>query len=103
MTGVVVAVENEDLLLSALEEDQHMTAEKEYLKKQQRLFKNWKKLLNGLKIQERLQREYGEKQIVELAVEEENGDNVQEENLEVYQEVNLDESEEQAGGGFMVD
>ncbi|UZJ56938.1 hypothetical protein CBS101457_006258 [Exobasidium rhododendri] len=62
MTGVVIAIENEEMLLEALEEDQHMTAEKEYLKKQERLFKNWKKLLNSLKIQERIQREYGEKQ-----------------------------------------
>jgi hypothetical protein len=62
MTGVVIASENEEMLLEALEEDQHVTAEKEYLKKQERLFKNWKKLLNSLKIQERIQREYGEKQ-----------------------------------------
>lgn len=108
LTGVVVAIENEDLLLSALEEDQHMTAEKEYLKKEERLFKNWKKLLNGLKIQERLQREYGEKQVVKSTVEETNGgsaaqEEYQDENFEVYQEATLEEAEEQPGGGFMVE
>lgn len=105
LTGVVVASENEDLLLAALEEDQHMTAEKEHIKKQERLFRNWKKLLNSLKIQARLQREYGEKLAGEQAVEE-HGDEEQlgeQEGLEAYRNVALDESAEQPAGGFVVD
>jgi xeroderma pigmentosum group C-complementing protein len=125
MTGVVVASENEEMLLEALEEDQYMTAEREYLKKQERLFKNWKKLLNTLKIQERVQREYGEKQQQqqqeqqdqqddagkgkeqnnELQREERAGDSHDDDALEAYRDAKevQDEEEEVGGGGFLLD
>lgn len=127
MVGVVVAIENEDMLVEALQEDQYITAEREHIKKQERLFKNWKKLLNSLKIQDRVQREYGEKQraVNEEAASERGGRSVkkksgkgdesaaQEErqgdggegDLEVYRDADLTnvENVEQPAGGFMVD
>lgn len=59
LTGIVVAEENSEAVLEAYWTSEHVQAEREVQKRQERLFKNWKKLLNALKIQERLRREYG--------------------------------------------
>jgi xeroderma pigmentosum group C-complementing protein len=60
LTGVVVAAENEDLVIDAWEIDQAEKAEKEQAKKEALVLSMWKKFFTGLRIVERMKREYGD-------------------------------------------
>ncbi|KAF2637542.1 Rad4-domain-containing protein [Massarina eburnea CBS 473.64] len=60
LTGVVVAAENEDLVIDAWEADQAEKAAKEADKKEKLVLGLWKKFFVGLRTVQRLKREYGD-------------------------------------------
>ncbi|KAF2656110.1 Rad4-domain-containing protein [Lophiostoma macrostomum CBS 122681] len=60
LTGVVVAAENEDMVIDAWEVEQAEKAKKEEDKRQKLVLGLWKKFYGGLRIVERMKREYGE-------------------------------------------
>ena len=60
LTGVVVAVENEDLLIDAWEVEEAEKARKEIEKREKLVLGLWKKFFSGLRIVERMRLEYGE-------------------------------------------
>ncbi|PVH98953.1 DNA repair protein rhp42 [Periconia macrospinosa] len=60
LTGVVVAAENEDLVIDAWEADQEQKAAKEADKKEKLILGMWKKFFVGLRTVHRLRREYGD-------------------------------------------
>ncbi len=66
LTGVVVAAENEDLLIDAWEAEEAKKAKKEADKREKLVLGLWKKFFSGLRIVERMRLEYGED--VELPV-----------------------------------
>jgi xeroderma pigmentosum group C-complementing protein len=66
LTGVVVAVENEDMVIDAWEADEAEKAKKEADKREKLVLSLWKKFMGGLRIVERMKAEYGEE--VELPV-----------------------------------
>ncbi|WVQ96321.1 hypothetical protein IAU59_003425 [Kwoniella sp. CBS 9459] len=59
INGIVVAAENETLVMDAYAESAAAAEEKERLKKEERALKRWAKLINGLRVRLRLQAEYG--------------------------------------------
>ena len=59
ISGIVVAAENEDTILEASWEAEHIAAEKEREKRQQAVLKRWTKLVQGLRIRQRMREEYG--------------------------------------------
>lgn len=60
ITGVVVALENEDMVIDAWEVEQAEKARKEAEKRELMVLKLWKKFMSGLRIVERMKAEYGE-------------------------------------------
>lgn len=60
LTGVVVAEENEDLVIDAWEADEVEKVKKEQAKKETIVLGLWKKFFVGLRIVERMKMEYGE-------------------------------------------
>ncbi|KAG8855729.1 hypothetical protein FRB96_006773 [Tulasnella sp. 330] len=58
LDGIVVASENEDALLQAYWETAQANEERERRKKQDRVVKRWQKLIHGLRVRERLMKEY---------------------------------------------
>lgn len=60
LTGVVVAAENEDMVIDAWEADELEKAKKEADKREKLVLGLWKKFLSGLRIVERMKAEYGE-------------------------------------------
>ncbi|KAA1469725.1 Rad4-domain-containing protein [Dentipellis sp. KUC8613] len=58
ISGVVVAAENEEALLEAYWEAEHDAAQKEQAKRQQNAIKRWTRLVQGLRIRQRLQEQY---------------------------------------------
>jgi len=60
LTGVVVAKENEDLVIDAWEAEEAERKRKEESKKEKLVLGLWRKFLLGLRIVERMKREYGE-------------------------------------------
>ncbi|KAG8958742.1 hypothetical protein FRC00_002338 [Tulasnella sp. 408] len=58
ITGIVVAEEESEVLLEAYWASEHAAEEKERQKKQERVFKRWQKLVKGLRIRQRLLKEY---------------------------------------------
>ncbi|KAG8896962.1 hypothetical protein FRC01_011545, partial [Tulasnella sp. 417] len=58
LTGIVVAEEESEALLEAYWASEHAAEEKERQKKQERVFKRWQKLVKGLRIRQRLLKEY---------------------------------------------
>ncbi|KAF1913427.1 Rad4 transglutaminase-like domain-containing protein [Ampelomyces quisqualis] len=60
LTGVVVAVENEDTVIDAWEIEEAEKARKEAEKREKLVLSLWKKFLSGLRIVERMKAEYGE-------------------------------------------
>uniref|UniRef100_UPI00398F2F5C DNA repair protein complementing XP-C cells isoform X2 n=1 Tax=Pristiophorus japonicus TaxID=55135 RepID=UPI00398F2F5C len=59
--GYIVCDEHEEILLAAHEEDEAETARKEQMKRQKRAMGNWKLLVKGLFIRERLKTRYSMK------------------------------------------
>lgn len=58
LTGIVIAAENESAFLEAYWEVTKDAEEKERLKKENRLLKQWAKFINGLRVKKRLQEQY---------------------------------------------
>lgn len=59
ITGVVVAVENEDKVIDAWEEEEEARKRKEDKKREELVLKTWRKFVMGLRILERVKEEYG--------------------------------------------
>ncbi|WVQ65333.1 uncharacterized protein L199_003509 [Kwoniella botswanensis] len=59
INGIVVAKENEELVMDAYAESAAAAEEKERMKKEEKALKRWAKLINGLRVRLRLQAEYG--------------------------------------------
>ncbi|ORX37184.1 hypothetical protein BD324DRAFT_579270 [Kockovaella imperatae] len=59
ITGIVVAKENERIVLDAYWESAAAAESRERVKKEERALKRWVKLINGLRVRARLQEEYG--------------------------------------------
>ncbi|KAI0288071.1 hypothetical protein BC826DRAFT_1107975 [Russula brevipes] len=65
ISGIVVATENEDIILEAscavkaYWEAEHAVAQKEQEKRQQAVLKRWAKLIQGLRIRQRMREQYG--------------------------------------------
>ena len=68
LTGVVVAQENEDAVIDAWEIDEAEKKKKEDDKREKLVLGMWRKLWTGLKIVERVKKEYGEGASVEAHV-----------------------------------
>jgi xeroderma pigmentosum group C-complementing protein len=60
LEGVVVAAENESLVTDAWLADEAEKASKEQAKREMRILTTWKRFLTGLRIVERMRREYGD-------------------------------------------
>lgn len=60
LTGIVVAAEKEDEVLSAYWESNAAAEERERAKREERALKRWVKLINGIRVRLRLRAEYGE-------------------------------------------
>lgn len=60
LTGVVVATENEDMVIDAWEVEEAEKARKEADKREKLVLGLWKKFMSGLRIVERMKAEYGE-------------------------------------------
>ncbi|KAI0269961.1 hypothetical protein BC834DRAFT_579661 [Gloeopeniophorella convolvens] len=58
LTGIVVAAENEDAIVEAYWETEHAAAQKEQAKRRQVVLKRWTKLVQGLRIRQRMREEY---------------------------------------------
>jgi xeroderma pigmentosum group C-complementing protein len=59
ITGVVVAEENEELVIDAWREDERIRQEREGKKREEKSLKLWKVFLRGMLVRERIGREYG--------------------------------------------
>lgn len=60
LTGVVVAAENEHMVIDAWEEQEEIKRQKEADKREKLALSMWKKFLNGLRIVKRIRAEYGD-------------------------------------------
>ncbi|TFY83199.1 hypothetical protein EWM64_g818 [Hericium alpestre] len=60
ITGIVIAAENEDALLEAYWEAEHLAREKEEAKRKQAVTKRWIRLVHGLRLRKRLQEQYAD-------------------------------------------
>jgi xeroderma pigmentosum group C-complementing protein len=111
LTGVVVAAENEDLVIDAWEADQEQKAAKEADKKEKFILGQWKKFFVGLRTIHRLKREYGDE--AELPVPTKTGSTgagIKKNEWDVVNEHEdfeggflRDDQGQQAGGGFVQD
>ncbi|KAJ7439239.1 hypothetical protein FB451DRAFT_1344313 [Mycena latifolia] len=86
LEGIVIAAENEAVLLEAYWEAENDAAEKARAKKRDRVLKRWTRLVHGLRIRKSLQEEYKDRQPAAGAGE-------QSENVEILPGL--------AGGGFV--
>ncbi|CCA70644.1 related to xeroderma pigmentosum group C complementing factor (homolog to excision repair protein RAD4) [Serendipita indica DSM 11827] len=59
ISGIVVAEENQELIVSAYWESVQANQEAENLKRRERVLRRWSKLILGLQVRKRLQEEYG--------------------------------------------
>ncbi|KAH8806536.1 hypothetical protein DL96DRAFT_1717820 [Flagelloscypha sp. PMI_526] len=60
LEGVVVAAENESVLLDAYWEAEHIAQDKARRKREERVLKHWTKLIQGLRVRQRIQDQYGQ-------------------------------------------
>lgn len=58
MEGIVICKEFEQTLREAIEQQKQITIEKEIKKKEERVYKNWKKLIRGLIIKQNVAKKY---------------------------------------------
>ncbi|KAL0579882.1 hypothetical protein V5O48_002129 [Marasmius crinis-equi] len=100
--GVVVAAENESVLLEAFWEAEQDAEEKARIKREERVIKLWTRLVHGLRIRQRLQEQYatgsggGEPSSTPIV----NGDEPAGDTEETTREEGVGNSE---GGGFLVE
>ncbi|WVN89892.1 uncharacterized protein L203_105122 [Cryptococcus depauperatus CBS 7841] len=59
INGIVIAQENEQVTREAYEESIAAAEEKELIKREEQALKRWVKLINGLRLHQRLQQDYG--------------------------------------------
>ncbi|THU97115.1 Rad4-domain-containing protein [Dendrothele bispora CBS 962.96] len=99
--GIVVAVENETLVLDAYWEAEQDAERKARIKKEERVIKQWTRIIHGLRIRQRLQDQYVAKDVKSAQEAESSG----QQNGVVHAEVH-EEGEESApvsdGGGFLL-
>ncbi|CAL1713034.1 unnamed protein product [Somion occarium] len=62
ITGIVVAAENEDAVLEAYREAEQEAEKKRQAKRQDRVLKRWTRLIQGLRIRQRLQEQYADRE-----------------------------------------
>uniref|UniRef100_V5EFH2 Uncharacterized protein n=2 Tax=Kalmanozyma brasiliensis (strain GHG001) TaxID=1365824 RepID=V5EFH2_KALBG len=65
ITGVVVAQQNAELVEEAFWQQEQQDALKQQTKKMERAMKNWRKLINAVRIAKRVKEQYGDKMIKE--------------------------------------
>ncbi|MCJ1239617.1 hypothetical protein MMC14_007615 [Varicellaria rhodocarpa] len=102
ITGVVVAVENEDVIIDAWEKDEEERKIKEEGKREKMALGMWRKFLMGLRIVERIREEYGDEEGAHLK-EEMNpftNKNKKPRNEPVHSTI---ENEDEMSGGFLPD
>lgn len=58
LDGFIVCEEDKDILLAAWDEDQEIQKQREKEKREKRVYDNWKLLIKGILIKDRLQRRY---------------------------------------------
>ena len=58
--GIVVHEHNVQLLQEAFSEFEHHTLEQQEEERQRRVLKRWKKLIHGILLKERLEKDYGD-------------------------------------------
>jgi hypothetical protein len=58
--GIVICKEFEETLRAAVEQQKQITLEKEIKKKEDRIYKNWRKLIRGLIIKQNLAKKYAD-------------------------------------------
>ncbi|THH27307.1 hypothetical protein EUX98_g6882 [Antrodiella citrinella] len=61
ITGIVVAAENEEAVLEAFWEAEHEAEKKRNAKRQEQVIKRWTRLVQGLRIRQRLQAQYADR------------------------------------------
>ncbi len=61
ITGIVVAQQNAELVEEAFWQQEHEDALKQQTKKMERAMKNWRKLINAVRIAKRVKEQYGDK------------------------------------------
>lgn len=61
--GIVICKEFEDNLRDAIEQQKQISLEKEIKKKEERIYKNWRKLIRGLIIKQNLAKKYADDDI----------------------------------------
>ena len=59
VNGIVVATENEEVVMDAWRSEEVIRIEKETIRKQKEVLTRWKRFLVGLRIRERIYTEYG--------------------------------------------
>jgi xeroderma pigmentosum group C-complementing protein len=60
MEGIVICKEYEESLRDAIEQQKQIILEKEIKKKEDRVYKNWRKLIRGLIIKQNLAKKYAD-------------------------------------------
>ncbi|CAF4262566.1 unnamed protein product [Rotaria magnacalcarata] len=65
--GIVICKEFEQALRDAVEQQKQITLEKEIKKKDERIYKNWRKLIRGLIIKQNLARKYADMDGTQMA------------------------------------
>ncbi len=58
--GIVICQEHEESLRDAIEQQKQINIEKELKKKEDRVYKNWRKLIRGLIIKQNLAKKYAD-------------------------------------------
>lgn len=61
--GIVICQEFETSLRDAIEQQKQITLEKEIKKREERIYKNWRKLIRGLIIKQNLAKKYADDDI----------------------------------------
>ncbi|KAG9004889.1 hypothetical protein FRB94_001982 [Tulasnella sp. JGI-2019a] len=95
LDGIVVASENAEIVFQAYWETAQANEEKERQKKQDRVVKRWQKLIHGLRVRERLMKEYSVGGAASSTIATADGDG---EDMDTGQAPDVTE-----GGGFLLD
>jgi len=64
--GIVICKEFEDSLRGAIEQQKQISLEREIKKKEERIYKNWRKLIRGLIIKQNLAKKYADDETTEV-------------------------------------
>ncbi|KAJ3735857.1 hypothetical protein DFJ43DRAFT_1207547 [Lentinula guzmanii] len=105
LEGIVVAAENEEVVLEAFLEAEREALAKAQLKKKERVIKQWTRLVHGLRIRQRLQEQYADR--LGKGKDEDGPADSSEQSKDEDEEQNHPENEDvghhtASGGGFLV-